>query len=109
MTIINMAAQPYTSEYFQASTGSIYALTTGNYFPQTGVGKGLCASRAFISAESANIRYRFAASAPATNCGHLLVGGAYLALDDVSQMQGLKFMNEAGTATAYVYVTYSVD
>lgn len=105
MTIINMAAQPYTSEYFQASTASLYVLTTGLYAPSSGICRSY-ADRALISLETANIYYKMNGSAPATGCGHLFIPGDYLVLDDPAQMINFKFMNAEGTATAYVHVTY---
>lgn len=105
MTIINLAAQPFTAEYFQASTGSLYALSTGNYFPQTGVSKGNMADRALISIETSTIYWKVNGSSPATACGHFLIAGDFLELDDPAQMLNFKFMNN-GTATAYVHVTY---
>lgn len=104
--IIQFSAVPYTSEYFLASTGSVYALTTGCYFPQAGIGRNMAANRAAISVENANMRYKMNGSAPATSCGHLLVDGSYMTLDDVSQMINLRMMNESGIATAYIHITY---
>ena len=68
MTIIKMAAQPYTSEYFQAGTGSLCALTTGLYFPSSGVCRGP-ADQALISLENADVRYKLNGSSPAASCG----------------------------------------
>lgn len=106
MTLIEFAAVPYTAEYFLATTSVVFALTTGNYFPSTGVCRSSMADRAFISVETANMRYKINGSAPATACGHLLVAGDYLVLDDPAQIANFQMLNEAGTATAYVYVTY---
>lgn len=105
--IIQLAAQPYTSENFTVATGSTVTLTTGLYFPSSGVCRSM-ANRAFISMEKGSIRYKMNGDAPATGCGHLFVAGDYLVLDDVAQMQGLKMKNEGQTAasTARIYVTY---
>ncbi len=110
MTIINMAAQPYTSEYFLIGTGCAVALTTGLYAPSSGVCRSY-ADRAFISIDlrapkSGDCRYKMNGSAPATACGHSVLAGDYLILDDPSQMKNLQIFNEGNTATAYVHVTY---
>lgn len=104
--IIQISAVPYTSEYFLASTGSLYALTTGCYFPTAGIANHMQANMAYVSVENANIRFKINGSAPATACGHLILDGNYIIMDDVSQMKNFSMMNEAGSATAYVHVTY---
>ena len=105
MTIINMAAQPYTSESFMVGTASVVALTKGLFAPSSGVCRSY-ADRAMVSVEAGNARFKMNGSSPATACGHLLADGNYLILDDPSQMRNLKIYNEGATASAYVHVTY---
>lgn len=108
--IINFAAQPYTSEYFEAQTGVVTAFATANYLPTTGVCRSHFAAYAFMSlgnvTQTGNLRFKMNGSSPATNCGHIMVSGDYLVLDDPSQLRNFKFMNEGNTATAYVHATF---
>ena len=106
MAIIQCYLVPYTSEYAKIGTAQTMALSTALYAPQTGYARGQLANQAFISVEFGNVRYRLLNTAPATACGHVLAALDYLSLDDVNQMQNIRFFNEGATATAYVHVTY---
>ena len=77
-------------------------MLTARYFPSS----GLAASRALISVELGNARFKMNGSAPATSCGHIFAAGNYLILDDVAQMQKFQVYNEGAIATTYMHVTY---
>ena len=103
---ITFASVPYTSESWVLGTACATALATANYFPQTGAAGRLGANGAFISLEGANLRYKMNGSAPATSCGHLFLANGSISFDDVSILRNLRVLNEAGSATAYVHITY---
>lgn len=109
MTIINMAAQPYTSENILLGTGCAWSLTTGLFAPSSGVCQSY-ADRALVSLDAqiktGNARFKMNGSTPATSCGHFFGAGDYLVLDDPSQMKNIVFFNEGNTATVYIHVTY---
>jgi hypothetical protein len=103
---ITFAAIPYTSESWVLGTACATALATANYFPQTGVARGFVAQDIYLTLEGANIRYKMNGSAPATSCGHLWLAGGSLQFVDVAIARNMQMLNEAGSATAYVHVTY---
>ena len=104
--IIQFAAVPYSSESQLLGTACATALLTANYLPTTGLAKNIIATRALISVEKGNARYKMNGSAPATACGHIFADGNYLILDDVAQMKNFQIFNEGATASSYVHVTY---
>jgi hypothetical protein len=109
MSIIRFYNVPTTSEYFLVGTACSVALTTGNYFMQTGYARGQGANGAFLNLENANLRYKINGSSPATNCGHLFVAGDYLSFEDVSMLYNFQALNASDVATAYLHVTYFYD
>ena len=103
---ITFASIPYTSESWTLGTACATSLATANYFPQTGVARGFIAQDIYLSLEGANIRYKMNGSAPATSCGHLWVAGDSIQFGDAAIAKNLQFLNEGGSATAYVHITY---
>ena len=103
---ITFASVPYTSESWVLGTACATALATANYFPQTGIARGQVAESMYLSLEGANIRFKLNGSAPATSCGHILLAGESATFEDVALIKNFQCLNEGGTATAYVHITY---
>ena len=97
---------PYTSEFQLLGTGCATSLLTANYAPTTGVARGQRANGIFLTLENTDLRYNLNGSAPATSCGHILAVGDSMALEGVEAIQNLKILNEGGTASTYIQVTY---
>ncbi len=110
MAVIHFNLDPYTSEVKAAGTGTLFVLTTANYAPSTGIGRGQPAQAVLISVDSANVRFTLASGAtPSTSCGHILYAGDYLMLDGYAQIANAKLFNEGGTATATCRITYFIS
>lgn len=109
MSVIHFQAEPATAEYIGIGTGCAVALTTGNYYISTGLGRGQGAEVALVSLEYANIRFHYLGTSPATDTGNVLAAGDYLVLDRPEQMANLRLFNEGKTATAAVRVTYFIS
>ena len=103
---ITFASIPYTAESWTVATACAHALSTGNYFPSTGVSRGFIAQDIFLTLEGANLRFKINGSAPATSCGHIWLAGVPIQFGDAAIAQNFQVLNEQGTATAYVHITY---
>ncbi len=113
MAIIHFNADPYTAEQIAVSTNAV-GLTTGNYLPATGLGRGQGPVMAFVTCEAAtamtatgDVRFHMANKTPATACGHILYNGDSLVLDGLAQMQYFKAINTSAM-TSTLIVTYFI-
>lgn len=115
MAIIHFNADPYTAEQLPiySSSGAI-GLSTSNYLPTTGIGRGQGAQMAFITLESTGytatgqLRYHMCGQTPATGCGHIFYVGDALVLDGLPAVKNFRVvMTSAATST--IVVTYFID
>lgn len=90
----------YTQEQI-LFTAAAKALTTANYFPTTGIMKGLMAKSVLIGLESNDIRYHIRETkvTAATNCGMILVAGDYLQLGSPAMIQCFNGINTGGSSS----------
>ena len=112
MAIIHFNADPYTAEQIVVRNVAV-GLTTSNFLPSTGVGRGQGPVMAFITLEAdahtatGNVRFHLASQAAAIGTGHLLYVGDSLVLDGLAQMQYFNVIN-ASSGTSTLAVTYFI-
>jgi hypothetical protein len=105
MGTIILAGDCYTQEQI-LFTAVAKGLSTGNYFPTTGIMKGQCARAALIGLETNDIRYhiREPQLTAATACGMVMSSGGYLLLETIQQIQCFNGLNtSAASSTAVVF------
>ena len=78
-------------------TNAVKSLTAATYG---------AATRAFITVEVADIRFRLTGGNPSATLGHLLKNGESLVLTSASDIKNFKAFRDA-SADATIYVTYS--
>jgi hypothetical protein len=82
--------------------GSVQVLTPSKYKDSTTSGG---ASNAFITSETAEIRYRYDGGTPSSTVGHILAIGGILVLSGQNQMSNFKCIR-TGAISAVISATY---
>lgn len=100
--IVNVIAGLYNPFDYESvtATDSATALTATKYYPVSGE-----AVRAFITAETAQCRYRYDGSDPTASEGHLLNSGDTLTLVGLGAISKFRAIRTGGTS-AVLKVTY---
>ena len=80
---------------------TVKVLTASIYAPA----QGRQASRAMITAEGGNIRYRIDGGNPTSSSGHLATEGEIFALESIYEIKNFK-ATRAGSASGKIVVTY---
>lgn len=99
--IVNRVTVGYDSESLTVDT-NVNVLTPSKY--QDSITNG-GASEAFITLDTANMRYRYDGGTPTSTVGHILNDGGVLVLKGQNQMSNFKFI-QTGASSGSVYVTY---
>jgi len=99
--IVNRVNVGYDAESLTVDTG-VNVLTPTKYKDSATSGG---ATEAFITLETANMRYRYDGGTPSSTVGHILYDGGVLVLKGQNQMSNFKFI-QTGASAGSIYVTY---
>jgi hypothetical protein len=99
--IVNRTTVGYDAESLTVDT-NLNVLTASKYKDSVSSGG---ATDAFITLETANMRYRYDGGSPTSSVGHILYDGGVLILKGQNQMSNFKFI-QTGANSGSIYVTY---
>lgn len=85
------------------STAGGIAFTAATYAPTGGVPKR--AKRAFVTAETAQMRYTYDGTAPTSTVGHILEAGQSITVEGYTNVSAFRAIRTGGTSGA-LYVSF---
>ncbi len=87
------------------TSGAVSAMPASNMTPNAGYYVGLAAQAAFITLETADIRYHICGLSPAASCGHILYNGDTVELHCYNDILNFKGITTGAGVVATAVVT----